>query len=150
MTLISMSISTQGFVMTLSRVSESSAPPNETCNFGASSWLEGLDDGGSHNFAGLANASSVNSKSARVVRLFVIEVARVSSLCCHHCPMPMTFQHLSICVEFHRPQAVSYERGKNYRQANVFFRPILTLIPCSHARQPCTFGLVFFIFASAL
>ena len=27
--------------------------------------------------------------------------------------MFMTFQHLAICVEFHRPQAVWYERGKN-------------------------------------
>ena len=48
--LISMSASTRGFFEPLSRISESSTPPGETCNFGAISWLEGLDDDGmSHN-----------------------------------------------------------------------------------------------------
>ena len=46
MALISTSVSTRGFFVTLSRVSESSTPPDETCNFGAISWLEGLDDDG--------------------------------------------------------------------------------------------------------
>ena len=59
----------------------------------------------------------------------------------------MTFQHCSMGVKCHSPQAVRYERGKSGLSTCmcVCLRPRLTLIPCSHAGQPCIFGLVFFI-----
>ena len=47
------------------------------------------------------------------VSLCVSHTFRISVL--NIISMFMTFQHLAICVEFHRPQAVWYERGKNCR-----------------------------------
>ena len=106
MALISMSTSTRDFYKALARGSESPISPDESCTFGGTSWIEELDDDAANNFARFATVSSVNSMSARFVKLFMCEshAFRVSEV--NIIFMFMTFQHLAICVECHRPQAV--------------------------------------------
>ena len=64
---------TRDFFTTRSRVSGSSVSPRESCKFGATSWLEELDDGVSNNFARVATVSSVTFQVLTFVRLLVSE-----------------------------------------------------------------------------
>ena len=124
MALISMSSSTRGFFVTLSRVSALSSRLDESCNFGAISWLEELTDGVSHNFARFASVSlsSVTSESARLT----------SCLCVNRTSFGSLSSSLSSCSRrFNNfPSASNFHGRTVCRQSNVCFRPRLTLIPC--------------------
>ena len=79
-------------------------------------------------------------------QVFCESIARVSSLCGqHHLHVHDVSRTLPSAsnVTVHK-LSVTKEGSIVCRQSNVCFRPRLTLIPCAHARQPCTFGLCFF------
>ena len=90
----------------------------------------------------------VNSKSDTFLRLFVSDshALRVSGVIIVLLLMTYVSTPSHLCRSSPSTSCLLREKEELFgRQSNVCFRPRLTLIPCSHARQPRTVGVVFFL-----